>query len=313
MSLINSISPIFLLIFFGWLLRYKKIVSTDIAQQLTQYVFWIASPAVIFNSISSYQLSDLLAWRFTLAHIILIATIATITFFITFFLFNSKPLEAIMMGMMTSAKNTIMIGLPLLISLTGNRAAIPVAITVIIFNIILTPFLMLILEISQIENSDRPNHQIIANVFYSLVKNPLIVAAIIGIFFSISQLKLPLILNGLINYIVPSFIPCALFAVGVDLYTFNLGKNRLKLYLISFLSLLICPLIAIFIAYLMKLSVFYATSLIVLASLPTAKSLYVYARKYHFHEAEIAAIISLSTVLSVLTIPIFIVLSLSLW
>ena len=313
MSLINTGLPVCLLIFLGWLLRYKKIVSTDIAQQLTQYVFWIASPAIIFHSISSYPLTDLLAWRFTLAHILMIATLTVLTYLITATFFHSKPLEAAMMGMMTSAKNTIMIGLPLLISFTGNRAAIPVAITVIIFNVILTPFLMLIFEIRQVENIERRNRKIIINVIYGLVKNPLIIAAVMGVIFSIWQLKLPTALNGLILYIVPSFVPCALFAVGVDLFSFKLGENKLNLIVISILNLVVCPLIAILIAYLMKLSAFYATSLVILASLPTAKSLYIYARKYHFQENDIAAIISLTTVLSVITIPIFISLSLIFW
>lgn len=313
MLLINSILPIFLLILLGWILARKKIVPLEIVQHLTQYVFWIASPAIIFSSISSYHLSQILAWQSTIAHVLMVVIVGIVTYYSIHQIFRTNRVEAVIASFTTTVKNTIMIGLPVLMGIVGPQAAIPMTITVIFFNCILTPLLMLIFELNQATQNANSKRQIIKIVMKNLIKNPMIVAAVLGIIFAAGHLHLPTPLNTLISYVAPSFVPCALFAVGVDLCAFKLEGNHSKLLLITLLNLLLCPLVAIVIAFLLQLSAFYATSLVVLAALPTAKSVYIYARKYQLFEKETAAVISLTTVLSIITIPCFVYVSYWLW
>jgi len=313
MSLFNNILPVFLLIFFGWLLAARKIVTTDISKQLTQYVFWLASPAIIFDAISHYHISEILALKFTIAHLSMLIIVMLITFGFTKFIFHMNIVEGMIIGMISSVKNTIMIGLPLLISITDSKATIPVTITVLVFNIILTPILMFIFELNQARKNTHQKNKILIKVGFGLIKNPLIVAAILGVISAIWEIKLPTALNSLITYIAPSFLPCALFAVGVDLYSFNIKEHNINLIIITFINLILAPLVAICVANLLNLSTFYATSLVILSSLPTAKSMYVYAKKYHVLEKETAAVISLTTILSIITIPFFVFISSWLW
>ena len=77
--------------------------------------------------------------------------------------------------------------------------------------------------------------------------------------------------------------------------------------------MLIRPALAILIAFMLELSPFYSVALVIFSSVPTAKSMFIYAGKYHFFEKEAAAEISLTTLGSLLTIPCFIAICHHLW
>lgn len=314
MLLLNSVLPTFFIIALGWLLGHFKVLTEENARQLSLYVFWVAAPAIIFVSISQYDLQQIFVWQFWLAHILSILLLAIFTMFAFYFVFKSSGIEAMMAGLTATVKNTIMIGFPILTAIVGPKAAIPMAVTVVVFNCILTPILLFTFEVHKVTTREGVSSwQILLSSFYGMVKNPMVVAAFLGVIFSWLKWTLPVFLNLPLHYIAPSFVPCALVAVGIGLKAFSLSGNKAKIVFIAFANLVLCPVIAIALAYLLNLSAFYAISLVVLSSMPTAKTMYVYASKYGYFQQETAAIISLTTLVSIISIPIFIYLCQSLW
>lgn len=312
MVIVNAILPIFLILLVGFLLAKKKILPIETSTYLTQYIFWIAGPAVIFLSISSQEFHQFEAWNFWLAYILEILVVGSISFVVFLFLFKKNARDSLFAGVGTTVKNTIIIGFPVLLSLTNKEAAIPMAITVITFNAIISPLLVFIFIIS--EKQGRRNYLLLFKTALETIKNPLVIAAFLGIIFSVFKITPLFFIYKTLNYFGESFIPCALLAVGMDLSKLSINSKWVfKIIIISTLSLLVSPIVAILISKALSLSDFYSVSLVIFSALPTAKILYVYAKKYNSLEAETAMSISITTICAMFTLPAFIMWSYFLW
>lgn len=311
----NIIAPIFLLIAIGFGIAHFKVTNKDFPKQMMTYLFWISGPAIIFDSISNSHMSQLLSPEFWLAYplsVLLITIISVILYKATF---KTSMAESINASFAVAIKNTLLIGFPILLGLTGKHAAIPTAICVIFFSCVASPILILFYELQKRlqGNQATTTWSIISDTLKGTLKNPFIIATILGLLFAALGIHQPYIMSKTISYIAPSFIPCALIAVGVELRAFKMEGNINKIITVSALNLVLTPAIAIILSYALHLSDFYATALVLYSALPTAKSLFIYAAKYEFYEQEIAAIISVTSVASIATIPLFIGLCYHLW
>lgn len=313
MLVINIVLPVFLLIMLGWVLAYFKFVPATVSKNLMAYIYWAAGPAIIFSAISSYHISQIFAWKFWIAYPLTIFLITCFSYFIFKNLFSETKIKSITSAFSTTVKNTVIIGFPLLAGIIGKEAAIPMAITVIFFNCIMMPILVLILEINTSSNKSKNKIRMFFSASLETIKNPLVFSSLMGMIFSIFHIPLPLSINKMFSYLAASFVPCALFSVGIELSLFKLESNLLKTFTVIGINLIICPILAIGLSYMLKLSPSYAIALVILSAVPTAQILYVYVSRYHLFEKEVAAIISTTTLCSIFSIPVFIFICYYLW
>jgi len=314
--LFNAIAPIFLLVVAGSGLGRAKLVPTSVAGSLMQYVFYGAAPAVVFYAVVSNPLSKLLYWQFWVAYplSLLIVLIITALFFKLFL--RRGLFVSIILGFAAVVSNTVIIGYPVLSGFVGHFAAIPMAITVVVFALIFIPALIFIYEMHvQAEKNESPNlMHTIKSAVIGTIKNPLVIGVLLGVVFSVGHIPVPKFFNTFVMYLAESIVPCALFAVGLDMVEFSFKSNKLfDVILVSFINLIITPVITIFIAKALDLSPLFAFSLVVFSTVPTAKTLYIIAGKYQIFNKEMAAIISMTTIGSVVTIPLFIYIAKLIW
>lgn len=311
--LISTIFPIFLLIILGFTFAHLKLISSDIANSLGNYVLLAAGPAIIFSNISKLTISQIFAWKFWIAYLLSILAVTLFAYFLIRLVIREIKIASITSAFSTSIKNTVIIGLPLLTSIIGQNAIIPVVASVVIFNCLISPALIFICELNCISKQPQNTLNTVSFALFSTLKNPLVLSAVLGLIFSYLQIPIPLSINKSLNYLADSFIPCALFAVGVELKSYKLHKNLLKAFIIATTNLILCPIIAIAISYILNLSPIYSVALVILSAMPTAKSMYIYVGKYNLSNQETAATIMLTTFLGLITIPCFIYLSFFLW
>lgn len=311
--MLEDIFPVFAIVAFGWILAFYRIIDKRLSKELIKFAYYAAGPALIFTTISNYHISQVLVWSFWSSYIITILLIGILTFCILALILNQGKIYSVYVGFANGAKNSLMMGLPVLYGCIGTRSIIPVAITVIVFNCILTPVIIFFSELTNFKLDVFNKKETFTRIFGRSITNPLIVAALLGIIFSICHIHLPMLFGKSLQYLGQTFSPCALFSVGIDLMSVKINKAVKRMALNSFLNLMLCPLIAILVAEVLEISPLYAVSLIVLSSMPTAKSMYIYAKKYSLFEHEIAELISCTTLLSLFTIPVFLYISYRLW
>jgi predicted permease len=155
-------------------------------------------------------------------------------------------------------------------------------------------------------NSDNPSAA--GNRFevaFRILGNPVILSAMAGILFSLSGLRVPLIIDRSLDILSGFALPMALLVIGGSL-SFELMQLRiLRVLSSSFMKLILLPGLGFALYRLFGLaSQDYLPGLILLAS-PTATITYVMAKEMNGDTDFAVAAISISTMLSAITFTLW--------
>jgi predicted permease len=141
-----------------------------------------------------------------------------------------------------------------------------------------------------------------------VIRNPLILACVVGVFLNISGTGLPLGSGAVLDILSRAALPLGLLAVGAGLrLKMALGWSR-ELLLTAVLKLLALPALMALDSALVGLSHMEMAILILFAALPGAPSSYILARQLGGDAQLMAAIVTLETGLSLLTLPVILLL-----
>jgi predicted permease len=191
------------------------------------------------------------------------------------------------------------VALPILKTLFGQPGVLAAAIATIFVGAVIFPVLVVLLE------SDRPDvsrslHG--AALLRRIATNPVILATVCGVVWSIVGVTLPGPLVSLLTILGEALTPCALFSIGLEL-TLSELRQRLKLYaLLTALKLAIVPLVVYALCLAAQLDRTATIAAVVCAAVPTAKSAYVLAVEYDVEKAVVSGVISMTTLFSVVTL-----------
>ncbi len=156
--------------------------------------------------------------------------------------------------------------------------------------------------------SDSGGESRIRGLMLGLVKNPLIIACVIGISLNLSGIGLPLGTEPVLALLSPVALPLGLLAVGVGLDLKALTRGGLGLWLCCLFKLVVYPLIFVVLGRVLGVDREAMTVLLVFALLPTAPSAYILAKQLGGDAPMMAAIITLQTLLAMLTMPLMLLL-----
>lgn len=135
---------------------------------------------------------------------------------------------------------------------------------------------------------------------------PLIYAALGGFLLNRLHFALPLVLERSIDLVSAAAVPVMLLILGVELAGTTLGNDRTPVLLGSGLKLLISPLIALALAWLLPFSPLTRNVAVLQASMPTAVTASLLAVEFACKPKQVAGIIMLTTLGSLITLPILI-------
>jgi hypothetical protein len=138
----------------------------------------------------------------------------------------------------------------------------------------------------------------------ALARNPLIIATVTGLAGNLASLSLPEWLIPTVNRVGGSALALGLMAAGAGIQVGALARAKVLAIAVLSIRHLVLPLVALGAAYAFGLSHSQATILLAYAALPTAASCYVLASKMGFDGAYVASLVSLSTLLGMLSLPL---------
>ena len=137
-----------------------------------------------------------------------------------------------------------------------------------------------------------------------LVRNPLIVSTVVGLAFNLLGIQVPDLVNTTLNRIGGAALPLGLMAVGAGLRLGALREGpRLAAGLLSIRHLLL-PLVGLACAFGFGLPPVQQTVIVIFSALPTASSAYVLAARMGGNGPYVAGLITLSTLLGMLSLPL---------
>jgi malonate transporter and related proteins len=299
MHLAGTILPIFAIILTGWLAGASGYLPRALAAPLMRFAYYVAMPALVFQTIADESLHSLLDWRFLAAFgggsmicfaaVTMFARIAC----------GAGIGKSGMLAATVSMTNTGFVALPILKTLFGQPGVLAAAIATVFVGAIMFPILVLLLEIGRYDGS----HNIrTAALMRQIATNPVILATIFGLLWSILGSDLPGPVASVLTMLGEALTPCALFAIGLDLTLAEL-RERLGLYaLLTALKLAIMPLVVYALCLAAQLDRTATIAAVVCSAVPTAKSAYVLAVQYDVEKTVVGAVISMTTLLSVFTL-----------
>lgn len=144
-------------------------------------------------------------------------------------------------------------------------------------------------------------------ILVKLVKAPFMIAIIIGIFFFVTSIHIPILISKSITFIADLNTPLAMFATGIYLAQTDLKKMFLKirLYKVCAVRLIIVPLATLFVLCLVPNTWLEMKSAILIAAVcPVGSNVAIYAHLYDSDYTYAVETVVISTLLSIITLPI---------
>ena len=294
--------PFFGLIGLGWWAGRTGFFSPEATAYLTKFVFYFALSAMLFRFSADLSLGEILDWRFIGAYLWGTATVYLLATAIGFL--RGRPMDEIAVESQCAVIGNVgFLGVPMLVLLLGQDA-IGAIMMVLAVDLIVFSSLIVILITGGREGGVSPT--VLRIVGLGLLKNPMIVSISAGLAWSALDLPFPEPLEAFLGLLGAAATPGALFAIGASLASKSAERLSVAAYLTTF-KLIVHPAAVAFAALvLFPVAAYPATVMIAAAALPVAGNVYILAQHYGVAPARVSASILLSTIASIITLPLII-------
>lgn len=303
MRIADLILPVFAVIVTGWLVGYTGYLSRALSEALIHFAYNIAMPALLIVTIAQEPSHSLIAWRFlaafgggSLLSFILVFGVLSVS--------RSRSLASrTMFGMAASMTNTGFVALPVLQAIYGPRAVLPAAIATVFVAVVMFPLTVVLLELDHRDAQGSKTSPMVTAKH--VVLNPMVVSTLIGILLSVSGVRMPGPASAYFRILADALTPCALFAIGLGLSIEGLRAKSGQASLLSAVKLVIMPLMVYGLSLSLGLDPLYTIAAVICAAVPTAKTVYILAGEYKCEEMMVASTVSLTTLASVVSLPVW--------
>jgi malonate transporter and related proteins len=299
----DLILPVFAVILTGWIVGYSGYLSRSLSDALIHFAYNIAMPALLIVTIAQEPGRSLINWRFLVAF----GGGSLLCFILVFGVLSigaSRNLASrTMHGMAASMTNTGFVALPVLQAIYGPRAVLPAAIATVFVAVVMFPITVILLEVDQ-RDAKGGRTSPLATARH-VVLNPLVISTLIGMLLSLLNFHMPRPIAAYLGIFADALTPCALFAIGLGLSLDGLRANVGKASLLTAVKLGFMPLLVYGLSMSLRLDPLYAIAAVICAAVPTAKTVYILAGEHHCEEQMVASTVSLTTLASVVSLPIW--------
>lgn len=302
-ALLNKMFVFIVMMLVGYVGARKKILSKDFAKGLSTLVMNVFLTCSILNSVIT-EPPDLsgkdLAITMLVLTLILIVSYALSLLCVRLFHLNrdNGALNELSMSVM----NNVFIGMPVAQELFGSAGALYCALNCIPFNLILYTYGVWRLKHGKGGGDDGASAMRIKDV----LTIPLIATfAALAIF--IIQPPVPRVAAEFISTSAAATMPVSMIVIGTTLGNVNLLDTfrEKRAYIISFVRLILCPLVFLLLMPILPGNNALLGTAVIIAGCPTAVVVSVLALQYDYDAAYSSKCILMTTVLSMITLPIF--------
>ncbi len=305
LQVLSAIIPIFGVIVAGFITGKIRFLDASAAKILNRFIFYITLPAMLFYTTATAKPEDILRYDFAL--IFLIGSLLTVVIGLLagkFFFRKTDKKELILHTLSVTLGNTGYMGIPMLISLFGGMGGIAAVIGTITVNMPLTAIGVCGLQYYCNKGTDKSWYAPFIDIF----KMPFVFASFIGMFCALLEIKIPQVILQSADLLGSPTMGAALFAVGLSLADLKLHKNTMiEVAWISLIKLLVSPLLVLLVCPLFPdIDPLWKSCAIILAATPLASTVCVISANYDCYTAETSSTVFISTLLSALTLPLFI-------
>lgn len=293
------ILPVFGVIGLGYVAASTGLLKEKTAEGVSDYVYTIAIPLLIFRTLSEAKFPDELPWAYWFAYFAGAFASWFLVQIVTAYLMKRRTRESIVYGLSAAQSNIVLVGIPVVLTAFGEAGAVPLFLLVAVNLPVMLTTASLLIEGSGAGLSKKA----LLKLARVLATNLVLIGFVLGLLTNMIGLKPAGAVKGVIDLVAASAVPCALFAMGLSLRHYGVMGDFKVSALITAAKLILHPLIAFLIVrYWLNLPPVYAGVAIMFAAMPSGINAYLLAERYRTGVAASAGAVSLSTMLSIVTL-----------
>lgn len=303
LSLITIVAPIFALILCGYIARRGDHIGAAAVSELNKFVVYLALPALLFDVMAHAKWHDLMQPGFVAAFGLACGAVFFGTVAVS--LAMGRPLaSAGIDALLGSYANTAYMGFPLFLTLYGQDGLVPVTIASILTVCVLFASAIVLVEVGSHDGAHPL--KLAAKVGGALVRNPLLVAPVLGVVYNLSGLPLPAAAETFLKLLGGAASPAALVVIGL----FLAGPRPVSVKEawtaagVAGIKLIVHPALTWALAVALSVPPRLTVMATLLAALPTGTGPFMLAELYRRPAAVTSAVILMSTLGSLLTLPL---------
>lgn len=304
---LGLVLPIFGVIGFGYAAARSKLLGPTAIDGLDTYVFTFAMPALLFRNLAHTEFPSTLPWGLWISYYGAMLVVWAVGSLVAFFLLRRPSSDSVMLGFGCGQGNTIMLGLPIILTGFGPEAGTPVFLILAFHGIILFTIATFLLELTRVrEGVAQPSFQaILKEGLVNTAKNPVIIGIAGGVIYGQLGVPLPAVVDGSLEMVARSAIPCALFVLGGMLTRYSIRRSVGAASLTSFFKLVAHPALVFVLAqFVFGLEPLWVAAATVLAGMPTGVYSSILANRYQAAPGAASSAVVLSTAASLVTLTV---------
>lgn len=299
-------APLFLLIALGYCLGRFAHWPESVNEGLNRFCFNVAIPCMLFKVMSKFFESPPVDMRLLIAYFGTCFVIYVIGRIAAKSVFRMDAVSASVFGLAGIFSNNVMLGIPVAIILLGASSLSSVALVLVFNSLILWTLVTVSVEWAQ---NGSFSVRGIGKTLVSVLRNPIIIGIFSGFAWSfLIHRPLPQFLDSPVSMVAQVAAPLTLITLGMSLSRYQIRKGLPESLTICLLKLILMPALIWLIAWLLHLPREESQVVVLLGSMAVGINVYLMAQKFQVLQGATATSMLLSTLLSTMTTPLFMIL-----
>lgn len=304
-GVVSGFTVIFILVAVGFVLGRTGILGEHAHDVLSRLVFFVCTPALLFTSLVTSDLSVIFSSTLVIAGASAFA-IGTLYVLVARTVLRRREIPELVIGALSSSYvNSVNLGLPIAIFVLDDASFIA---PLLLFQILIySPLALGVLDVTALERTSGTSA--LRDTLRLPLTNPIVIGGLIGVVVSVIGWHPPTAIVEPMKMLGNASVPAALLAFGMSLTGVPLFKKgespRREVALATVLKMLVMPALVYVIArWGFGESGHTLFAQVVIAELPTAQNVLVYATRYRRGQVLARDTALLTTIVSIPVIAV---------
>lgn len=298
MNVIEVILPVFVVVAAGYLAAYAGVIKPTDHEGLSRFVFNVALPVLLFDSLAKVTLPAQVDWQFFISYYLAVLIVYRLAVWLGRRWFAASAQEQGVLGMGAAYSNLVLIGLPIISAGLGDEALLPLFLLISIHSAVL--FFLSTMMVERGEQHGRSPQQIAFQTGKSLARNPIIIGLALGLLVNLLAIPIPGPSDEAVSLLSQAALPCSLFVLGASLTTYKIAGHFSEAWLVIGLKMVLQPLLVwVLVFRVFEIEPLWGTVAVMAAGMPVGINAYMFAQKYHTGIAVLSTAVLLSTILAI--------------
>ena len=297
-NILEIIFPVFAIALIGYLLALKSVLRVSDINGISRFVFIVAIPTLLFNSLAKIELPPDLNWQFLLSYYLALFIVFGLGMWLGDKRFGFLIQERGVFGMGASYSNLLLVGLPIISAGLGEEAVLPLFMLISIHSAI--QFFMVSVFAERGVDNGRSAISITFQTVKNLARNPIIIGLVLGLIFNLFSIPIPTAVDTTIEIISRAALPSALIVLGASLATYKIAGHVSEVWTIIGLKMVVQPLLVWLLAFVVfDLNPLWGAVAVMSAGMPVGINAYMMAQKYQVCLESMSTAVLLSSILAI--------------